>query len=172
MAISDFVKTAVHGRLILRDGSGVPVVLNVQYDLGDVAISGLTGKKLNTPQHHQARGRHISTSYGERVYPQLKFSAFLTGEGAATPGSVQAFIMQNTPYTANVSTTGAGRPYAIEAQLVIEGDDFGDAADWDTTFEDCVPVAVDFGEAMDGNKFSFTLDVTGEISGSLTAEEL
>lgn len=172
MAISDYVKTAVHGSFTLADGTGTPVTLTAAYDLGDVAISGLSGPKLNEVMTFERRGKIISSAHGARRYPQITFSGYLTGEGASAPGSIQAFLMKATPYTANISTLGAGRVHAVKFTLNVEGTDFGDAADWSVVCNHCVPVETAFSEAMDGNKFSFTLQVLGSITGSLAASEI
>lgn len=172
MPISDFVKTNVHGSFTLSDGTGTPVTLTGAYDLGDVAISGLSGPFLNEVVNHERRGNYVSSSYGARRYPQISFSAYLTGEGASAPGSLQAFLMKAAPYASNVSTLGSGRVYAVKFVLNIEGTDFGDAADWSATFNHCIPTDLSFAEQVDGNRFSITLQCVGSISGSLTAAEI
>lgn len=172
MPISDFVKTAVHGSFTLEDGTGTPVTLTAAYDLGDVAISGLSGPKLNEIVNHERRGQYVSSSYGARRYPQITFSAYLTGEGTSAPGSIQAFLLQTAPYAANVSKLGSGRVYAVKFTLNIEGTNFGDAADWQTVFNNCIPTDMSFSEAMDGNKVSFTLQCVGSITGALASAQI
>lgn len=172
MAISDFVKNSCHGSLTLADGTGTPVTLPVLYDLGDIAVTGLSGPRLNEVQDFERRGKYISSAYAGRRYPTFTMSAYLTGEGASAPGSLQAFLFQGTPYTANISTLGSGRVYAVKATLTIEGTDFNDAADWSTIFNNCVPTDTGFGEAMDGDKFTFSLSVKGAITGSLAAAQI
>lgn len=172
MAISDFVKSNVHGSFTLADGTGTPVTLTAAYDLGDVAITGLSGPRLNEVVNHERRGNYVSSSYGARRYPQITFTAYLTGEGAEAPGSIQAMLMRATPYASNISTLGSGRVYAVDFTLNIEGTDFGDAADWSTTFADCIPIDTGLNEQVDGNRFSFTLQCVGAITGSLAAAEI
>lgn len=171
MALSDFVRTHVHGSFSLADGAGSPNLLTSLYDLGDVAISGLSGPKLNDVTSHQRRGKWVSDSYGDRRFPQITFTSFHTGEGAAAPGSVQAFLTQSTPYGSNVSVQGVGRVYAVKFTLNIEGTNFG-ADDWSTVFNNCVPIDLGFGEAGDGDKWSITLECKGAITGSLAASEI
>lgn len=172
MSTSDFVKTSVHGQITLSDGTGTPVMLTGAYDLGDVNISGLSGPQLNEVTHHERRGKYVSSSYGARRYVQITFTAYLTGEGSAAPGSLQAFLMKAAPYTANVSTLGSGRVYAVDFTLTIEGTDFGDVDDWESTFTDCIPSDISLTEAMDGDKLSFTLTCVGSVSGDITAAEI
>lgn len=172
MALSDFVKTSVHGSFTLADGTGTPVTLTASYDLGDVAVSGLSGAKSNEIVNHERRGKYVSSSYGARRYPQVTFSAYLTGENSTTPGSIQAFLKQLAPYTANVSTLGTGRVYAVKFTLNIEGTNFGDDADWSTVFNHCLITDMGFSEAMDGNKITFTLQCVGSITGALAQAEI
>lgn len=169
MPLSDFVKTSVHGSFVLEDDDGNS--LTAQFELGDVAISGLSGPYLNEVVDHETRGNYISSSYGARRYPQITFSAFLTNESDASPGSIQAFLMRAAPYEDNVSTLGEGRVYAVDFTLNIQGEEFGEE-NWSTLFDDCVPVELSFGEAMDGDKFQFTLSAKGPVSGSLAATEI
>lgn len=172
MPISDFVKTSVHGSFTIADGTGTPVTLTAAYDLGDVAVSGLSGPYLNEVVNHERRGNYVSSSYGARRYPTITFSAYLTGEGASAPGSLQAFLMKATPYGSNISTLGSGRVYAVKFTLNIEGTDFGDSADWSAVFNHCIPTDVSFSEQIDGNRFSITLTCVGGITGSLTTAEI
>lgn len=171
MSISDFHRTDVHGSFSLADGTGTPVELTSLYDMGDVNVSGLSGPKLNEVKPHFRRGKWKSDSYGERRLVTITFTSKLTGEGAAAPGSVQAFLTKSTPYTANVSVQGAGanRVYAIDFTLDIEDDD---GADWSTTFANCVPIDLSFGEGPDGDIFSITLECRGAVTGSLAASEI
>lgn len=172
MSTSDFVKSNVHGSFTLSDGTGSPVTLTAAYDLGDVNISGLSGPYLNDVVHHERRGKYLSSSYGQRRYVSIAFSCYLTGEGAAAPGSLQAFLGKRTPYTANISTLGSGRVYAVKFTLNIEGTDFGDSADWSSVFNHCIPTDMGLSEAADGDKFSITLTCVGTITGDLAAAQI
>lgn len=171
MALSNFARTNTMGQVILTDGTGTPVTLTSLYDLGDLSISGLGGDNLNEVQVFTARERKVSTAPGARRFPQITFSALLTGESATAPGSLQAFCARQAPYTANISTEGVGRPYAFNVTFRIEGTDFG-VDDWETTFHDCVCSEFSISEALDANKVSFTLMCYGEITGSLTLSEI
>lgn len=170
MALSDFVRNSCYGSFVLEDGTGSPVQLASLFDLGDVAISGLSGPVLNEVQEFEARGNYISDSYAARRYPTITFTSYHTGEGAASPGSVQAFLTKSTPYGSNVSVQGAGRVYAVKFTLNIEGSAAG-ADDWSSVFNNCVPVDLNFNEAMDGDKWSITLRCRGAVTGSLAASE-
>lgn len=171
MSLSDFVRNNCHGSFTLADGTPDPVTLTSRFDLGDVAISGLSGPTLNEVQEYEARGQYISDAHTTRRYVGITFSSYLTGEGAAAPGSVQAFLMRNTPYGSNISVQGVGRVYAVHFRLNIEGEEFG-TDNWSTLFRNCLPADMSFGEAADGDKFSITLRCRGALSGSLVADQL
>lgn len=170
MSLEDFVRTAAHGSFVLTDGT--PVSLTAQYELGDVAVSGLSGPYLNEVQEFESRGNFISDAYGPRRYVQITFSAFLVGEAAAAPGSLQAFLTRSTPYGSNISVQGSGRVYAVKFGLNIDGASFG-VSNWATVFNNCAPVDMSFGESLtDGDRFSFTLRCRGAVTGSLAAAEI
>lgn len=172
MSLSDFVRNHVHGSFALIDGTDpAPVQLQSLYDLGDVQISGLSGPFLNEVQEYERRGEYVSDAYSNRRYPEITFTSYHTGEGAAAPGSVQAFLTKSTPYGNNVSVQGTGRVYAVKFVLHIEGSDHG-ADDWDTTFNNCVPIDMSFGESGDGDKWSITLRCRGAVTGSIEADQI
>lgn len=173
MAVPDFVKNSCNGvvTLIAHDGAGAEVSLVLAFDLGDLAITNLK-RRLNASVKYQRRGKYVSTGHGERIYPTLTFTCYHTGEGTVAPGSARAFLMQNAPYDNLESVEGAGRPFSINAQFDIEGTDFGDDDDWSSLFEKCSVEPASFGEAMDGNKWSFTLECSGDISGDIVATEI
>lgn len=173
MAISDFVKSNVHGSFVWSDGTGTPITHTSLYDRGDIVISGLgEGGKLNSVVHHQRRGNYISSSYGERIFPTVTFSAFHTGTAASTPGSIADWIQRRTPYASTVSTLGSGRVWASKMVLTYEGTDFGDTSDGTITLNHVVWKLDSFTEAIDGNSFSISGTVLGAIEGDLAIAEI
>jgi hypothetical protein len=171
MALNDFRASAVHGSIVLADGTGTPVTLTSLYDLGDIAVTGLSGPKANEVVHHQRRGKYVSSSYGARRFPQLTFSNMFVGETSSAPGSVAAFAAQATPYTANVSTLGSGRVYAVKITVNIEMSDFS-GTDWSTVFNSCVLIDRGMTESMEGNTVNLTFEVMGSITGDITYAQI
>lgn len=163
MAVTDFVRNSSMGRITLIDGSASPVSLVAAFDLGDLAISGLRGGGvLADVVKFQRRSRHLSTAYGERIYPQASFSAFLTELTHATaPGTLVDFLARRAAYSGNVSVQGAGRPYSIDVQFEVLAAAYG-ASDETILLRNCLPL-FDLGEAMDGNKISTTWEVLGNV---------
>ena len=87
---------------------------------------------------------------------------------AAAPGTALEFLTQQGAYSANVSTLGAGRPYAVHVTLDIEGTDFGDAADISITANDCHVSDIGLSEGQPST-LSFSAEVLGAISGDVAA---
>ncbi len=165
-----FVKNSVNGYIILRarDGAGANVDLTVPYDLGDVAVSNLA-ETLNQVVTFQRRGKWVSDGHGERIFPGISFTSYHMGY----QDQVQEFLFrQGATYGSLVSVQGAGRPWAIDFILGIEGTAGGDADDWETTFANCPVLPASFNEAMDGDKWALSLECKGAVSGDLTLAEI
>lgn len=159
MALSSLVRNLGHGTGTLVDGTGTPVTLPFAYDDGAISISNLgSGGLARAVQTYQRRGKWVADAYGEAVFPVIKFTGWLTGESASGAGSIQAFLSRAAPYTSNISVQGAGRVYAVNFRIDVEGTDEG-ADDWSTTFLNCVPTIESFSEDWAGDKFSFSLEV-------------
>jgi hypothetical protein len=160
-----FQKLNTHGVVTLRarTGAGANVDLVVPYDMGDVNATDLA-KVLNQVVVSERRGQWVSDSHGARVYPKISLSAMFMGY----LDTIQEFLFQQGTYSTNVSVQGAGRPYAIDFILAIEGTAGGDAGDWETTFANCPMMPASFSEAGDGDKWAFSFECRGAVSGSLT----
>lgn len=174
MAISDFVKSNVHGSLVFSDGTGTPITHTELYDLGDLSINfnGSSGGKLNNVVHHFRRGNYLSSSYGERAVPTFSLTAYHTGTAAAAPGSIADWVLRRTPYGSLVSVLGSGRVWACKLVITYEGTDFGDTNDGTITLNKLVPRLDSFTEAIDGNKFAISGDILGAIEGDLSIDEI
>lgn len=161
MSVGTLVRNNVMGKLTLIDGSPIPVVLALAFDMGDFEVTGLKGPMLNEHVVFSRRGRHVSAAPGERVYPELKASAFLTdASDAATPGTALDFLLKRRAYADNVSVAGDGRPYSVTLKWEILAAAYG-GTDEVFVFPDCLP---DFGigEGADGNKLTMSFKMCGE----------
>jgi len=160
-APSTVIKTGTMGTITLVSGA---TTLALTYDMADLVIEGLS-PKLNEVNAHESRGVFRGLSYGNRTYPTLSFSAWFTnfaGEDDTPPGSMIEFLTGLGAYDGNASTLGTGRPMTIDIKLTIEGTDFGDTADETIVCHD-VYCTFGFTEAIDGNKFSISGTVYGEV---------
>lgn len=163
-AESTVPKGAVSGAVTLLDGTGTPVSLAALYSHGDLAGTNLSGK-LNEVTPVESRGNLHGLIHGARRYPEVSFTVYannIVGSSASAPGTPYEFVNQIGAYSANISTSGAGRPYTVDVRLTIEGTDQGDTADETITFEDC-RVTPSFNEAMDGNTIAFSATCYGNV---------
>lgn len=160
MSNSSFIKSNLWGTLKLIDGAGV--TLTVPFDRGDVAVTGLK-QVLNETTKYVTRGKLRGVGLGDRIFPEVAFSAFLAELTNTTAGAVLDFLHRRKGYSANVSTLGSTHPvYAVHVELAYRGTEFGDDHN-DTLRCQSVSTTQDVGEAGDGN----TISVKGEVLGSV-----
>lgn len=172
MAVSTQMKNNTGGAILLKDGTGTPVTLNLTCDRGDYAISGL-GPKLNEVVKMERRGKFVTAAYAGRKYPSVSFTCYLTGfTAAAAEGPVSDFVLKRGAYSSNISTLGTGRPYTIDIGYTVEGTEFGDSADHSFITEDCLLTDWSFGESADGSTITLTFDVLGAITGDLALTQI
>lgn len=163
-AESTYWKNAVQGAIQFIDGTGTPVTLTLGVDKGDLKVTNL-GEHLNAPVFLERRGHFGSFARGARQYPVVTFSCFvgnIVGSSTSAPGSVYEFLTRKGAYSANVSTLGASRNYAIDIKLLIEGTLWGDTADEQVTFEDCVATC-EYSESLDGNTLAVSATCLGRV---------
>ena len=173
MAVSGFVKTNVSGSISLADGTGTPLTLALLFDRGDLQVTGIK-EVLNEDVAIERRGNFINAAHGNRTYPQLSFSSWISQfQAAADPGDIVDWILRQGAYSAAVSTLGAGSkvPFASDVTYNLEGTDFNDSADHDFTLHDVQFNGFDFQESESGLFVSISGIVRGEIDGDLTAAE-
>lgn len=162
-ASSDYVKTAVMGefRVILASGA----TLDFEFDLGDLNISGIRSK-LNELVKIRRRGRRVSEAHGEKADPTLSFTCWganFVGADNVPPGTELEALLGVGAYESEDSTSGADRPYTVDLRFKIRGASFGDAFDETVLLEDCY-LEGSFAEALDGNKFSWSAEVLGNVT--------
>jgi len=163
-AESSFMKNNLHGSVQGEDGTGTPVTLALAYEKGNIK-GGPLADFLNEAIKIVRRGKLISVAHGDRFWPKLSFSAFVgnvVGSSAIAPGTPTEFFTKKGAYSANVSTLGTGRPYAVNVKLTIEGTNFGDANDETLLFKNFRGL-LDFGEGVEGNEISIDGEVLGDI---------
>ena len=178
-AVSTYVKNSTMGSIILADSTGTPVTLTLAYDKGDLSITGL-GQKLNDVGHVQRRGKHVSSMFGARRYPQVSLSIFvsnLVGGSTAAPGSMLEFVTLLNAYAANTNPAGAGRPAAFKLTYTVEGTNFGDTADETVVLSSLTLMSLDFTESLEGNTLTMQCELAGTVvitnsTGTVTLSEI
>ncbi len=158
MAYSVVPKTKRDGVIQLRDGTGVPVTLDVAFEDGNLTFS--------QPQQFSElvvmdRGSFSAVRKQDEQAITGSFSFhFRQFADSSEAGSVRDFINKSGFYSSNISTGGTGTPfvehYCIDIRYTAEGTDFGDDADHQVTISKCV-CSLDFSE---GDPSTFTLNFT------------
>jgi hypothetical protein len=169
MALSNYVKNDVQGSITLKDGTGTPVTMDVDFDLGDVSLSGLS-EKLNESVNIERRGKLKDVGYGARTYPSLSFSILVAQFTDASADVVTDFLLRQGKFSGNISTLGAGRPYAVDVVFTIEGTAV-DGTDHTWTAHDFVPNQ-DFSEGSPADTIAVSGDVRGPITGDIACSEI
>jgi hypothetical protein len=156
MAYSVVPKTKRDGKITLKDGSGVPVTLEIAYEDGNFSFS--------QPQRY---GELVVMDRGNISAVRKQDEQIITGSfscnmreftDAVNPGSVRDFLLQSGFYSGNTSTGLSGAPmiehYCVDIDFDVEGTDFGDDADHKVTLAKCI-CSIDFAE---GDPSSFTIN--------------
>lgn len=164
MAYSVVPKVRRDGIIILKDGTGTPVELQVEFEEGNMSFS----EPLAAQTVIRDRGtiRTVRKGDDEPITGSFAFH-FREFTSSSNAGSVRDFIAGTGFYNANISTGTAGSPfvehYCIDIQYQAEGTDFGDDTDHQVTMSKCV-CSLDFSE---GDPSQFTLNFT--CYGGITA---
>jgi len=158
VAYSVVPKTKRDGVIQLRDGTGVPVTLDVAFEDGNLTFS--------QPQQFSElvvmdRGSFSAVRRQDEQAITGSFSFhFRQFADSSEAGSVRDFINKSGFYSSNISTGGTGTPfvehYCIDIRYTAEGTDFGDDADHQVTISKCV-CSLDFSE---GDPSTWTLNFT------------
>lgn len=137
MALSAVAKTKRDGLITLKDGTGSPVTLSVQYEDGDWSFEGLSKHQAELVAFFD-RGEFYSVRKSNQKFITGKFTYHLTELSDASNGVVLDFIRFANQYSANVSTLGANAEVkTIDILWTVEGTNHGDATDHTLQLDDC-----------------------------------
>jgi hypothetical protein len=175
MSVSVKVKNANYGRIRIQDRQTPINALIIPYTRGDFSLGPLTAT-LNETVKIRARGQRVSEALGEKVDPQVSFSAWLSdmiGDAPAPsagtiPGALAEFLAGQGAYANVVPTSGDGDGVPKTFDLVWEV--FGSKLlrgepQMIVTMADFYG-QINISEAGEGN----SLAVSGEVWGDVTVE--
>jgi len=167
MPISSVVKNFRDGTIVLNDGTTpTPLTLTIQYESGDLSISGLNYSSTGPVEHtkYLDRGELGSVRKTNRSFPTGSFSCHMTELSDATNANIWDIVNRSGSFATAVSTLGANADlYTLQIVLSVEGTNFGDASDHVLTLNNC-RCSIDFSE---GDPSSFTINF--EVLGAITA---
>ena len=137
MAISTVVKSYRDGSIVLSDGTGTPLTVTVQFEAGDLSLSG-TNQGNYEHTKYLDRGELGSIRKTNRMFPTGSFTCQMTDLSDATDRLIWDIVNKTGAFTAAVSTLGANADlYTLKIVLTVEGTNFGDATDHVLTMNDC-----------------------------------
>lgn len=162
MAYSSIPKVRRDGKITLKDGSGVAVTLEVQYEEGNLSFD------ITKPADQTVirdRGTIVTVRKGDdQPAATGSFSAFMRQFTSSSAGSILDFVNATGAYTTNESVArfDKGRipvleHYAIDIQFDVEGSDFGDTdGDHQVVLKSCIATA----SFSEGDPSTFTINFT------------
>jgi len=150
------------GTILLEDGTGTPLDVTVQYEAGDLSISGLN-QSLSGPYDLTAymdRGELHTVRKTSRTFPSLSFSATYTDLSDASEETIPDIVLQNNAFSAAVSTMGANADvYTLKVTWTVTDP----AGGTHILTADDVAFSIDIAEG-DPNTFSLSGTVYGAIT--------
>ena len=163
MAISAIAKAFPDGTILLKDGTGTPISVTVQFEDGDFKVSGLQQGELSISKYED-RGVFYSARKTKQVYPQVSFTAHFTDLSDGTNKTLPDAVLKQGAFSGGVSTlvTTAGDVWCLDTVFTVTGTALGDSADHVCTLTK-VHWSIDISEG-DPSKFS----MTGEVLGAIT----
>ncbi len=165
MPISAVAKNFRDGVLTLADGTGSPIILTVQYEPGDISLTGLgQGTTAYEVAKYTDRGDFYTARKTNQSYPAFSFTAHATDYSDATQLCLPDVVRKLGGFSAGVSGLGSSADvWTIKTvTLTIEGTNFGDSTDHTIVGLNLL-CTIDFAE---GDPNTFT--ISGEFLGTVT----
>ena len=160
---NSIVKNFRDGQLILKDGTGTPIAVTIQFETGDFSISGLSANSNTEVTTYLDRGTLGSVRLVSQSFPSWSFSAHMVEFSDAVEKTLWDAVNKTGTFAAAVSTITNSDVYGLDCVINIEGTSLGEATDHTLTLVGN-RITLDFSE---GDPNSFT--VNGTCYGSITA---
>lgn len=158
MAYSSIPKTRRDGSLTLRDGTGTPVELSIEFEEG--AFSMDTPKDAQTIIRDRSVIAAVRRGDSEPSASGSFTAYFRQFTDGAEAGSILDFINQTGHYSGNVSTGSSGTPfvefYCIDIEYIANAMSIGDDSKHLATLSKCVCTA----SFSEGDPSQFTISFT------------
>lgn len=163
MPISSIVKNFRDGTIVLKDGTGTPIALTVEFEAGDFSISGLSANSNTEVTTYLDRGSLGTVRLTNQTFPTFSFTAHMTDLSDATNKTLYDAVNKTGVFASAVSTITNSDVYGLDVVISIEGSNLGDPTDHVLTLVGC-RLSLDFSEG-DPNSFS----INGTCFGSISA---
>lgn len=160
---NSIVKNFRDGQLVLKDGTGTPIAVTIQFESGDFSISGLSANSNTEVTTYLDRGALGSVRLTSQTFPTWSFSAHMVEFSDATEKTLWDAVNKTGTFASAVSTITNSDVYGLDCVINIEGTSLGEATDHTLTLVGN-RITLDFSE---GDPNSFT--VNGTCFGTITA---
>ena len=169
MPISSVVKNFRDGTITISDGTTpTPLSLTVQYEAGDLSLSGVNYSSTGPVEYtkYLDRGELGTVRRTSRSFATGSFSCQMTEFSDGTNQNVWDIVNRSGVFSSAVSTLGANADlYCLLIVLTVEGSNFGGSeTDHILTMNNC-RCSIDFAEG-DPNSFTINFEVLGAITAT------
>jgi hypothetical protein len=160
---NSIVKNFRDGAIILKDGTGTPIAVTIEFESGDFSISGLSANANTEVTTYLDRGSLGSVRLTSQQFPTWSFTCHMVEFSDAVTKTVWDAVNKTGTFAAAVSTITNSDVYGLDCVINIEGTTLGEATDHTLTLVGN-RITLDFAE---GDPNSFTIN--GTMYGSMTA---
>jgi hypothetical protein len=160
---NSIVKNFRDGAIILKDGTGTPIAVTIEFESGDFSISGLSANANTEVTTYLDRGSLGSVRLTSQSFPTWSFTCHMVEFSDAVTKTVWDAVNKTGTFAAAVSTITNSDVYGLDCVINIEGTALGEATDHTLTLVGN-RITLDFSE---GDPNSFTIN--GTMYGSMTA---
>jgi hypothetical protein len=160
---NSIVKNFRDGAIILKDGTGTPIAVTIEFESGDFSISGLSANANTEVTTYLDRGSLGSVRLTSQTFPTWSFTCHMVEFSDAVTKTVWDAINKTGTFAAAVSTITNSDVYGLDCVINIEGTTLGEATDHTLTLVGN-RITLDFSE---GDPNSFTIN--GTCFGSISA---
>ncbi len=160
---NSIVKNFRDGQIILKDGTGTPIAVTIEFEAGDFSISGLSANSNTEVTTYLDRGSLGSVRLTSQTFPTWSFSAHMVEFSDAVTKTLWDAVNKTGTFAAAVSTITNSDVYGLDCVINIEGTTLGEATDHTLTLVGN-RITLDFAE---GDPNSFTIN--GTCFGSISA---
>lgn len=160
---NSIVKNFRDGQIILKDGTGTPIAVTIEFESGDFSISGLSANSNTEVTTYLDRGSLGSVRLTSQTFPTWSFTCHMVEFSDSVTKTVWDAVNKTGTFATAVSTITNSDVFGLDCVINIEGTSLGEATDHTLTLVGN-RITLDFAE---GDPNSFTIN--GTMYGSMTA---
>ena len=126
---NSIVKNFRDGQIILKDATGTPIAVTIEFESGDFSISGLSANSHAEVTTYLDRGSLGSVRLTSQQFPTWSFTCHMVEFSDAVTKTVWDAVNKTGTFAAAVSTITNSDVYGLDCVINIEGTTLGEATD-------------------------------------------